>query len=82
MFQNINVAKTTPFALLTIYPKIHVSPHSSFKPPVSANYVKFAEHFSIRLMENVIPQFYSECSKIRSIRQLLVRITQNPRNPH
>ena len=33
MFQNMNVAKSAPFALLTIYPKIHVYPQSSLKPP-------------------------------------------------
>ena len=82
MFQNMNVAKSAPFALLTIYPKIHVSPQSSLKPPVLANYVKFADHFSIHPVENDLPQIYSECSKIRSIRPLLVRITRNPRNPH
>ena len=78
----MNVANTAPFALLTIYPKIHVSPQSSLKPLVSANYVKFADHFPIRPVENDIPQFYSECSKIRSIHPLLVRITRNLHNPH
>ena len=78
----MNVAKSVPFALLTIYPKIHVSPPNSLKPPILANYAKFADHFPIRPMENYIPQIYSECSKIRSIRPLLVRITRNPRNPH
>ena len=78
----MNVMKSVPFALLTIYPKIHVSPQSSLKPPVLANYAKFADHFPIRPVENDIPQIYSECSKIRSIRPLLVRITRNPRNPH
>ena len=33
MFQNMNVAKSALFALLTIYPKIHVSPQSSLNPP-------------------------------------------------
>ena len=78
----MNVAKSVPFALLTIYPKIHVSPQSSLKPPVLANYAKFADHFPIRPVENDIPQIYSECSKIHSIRPLLVRIMRNPRNPH
>ena len=41
MFQDINVAKSAPFALLTIYQK-------SLYPPkvlkISANYAKFADH--------------------------------------
>ena len=78
----MNVVKSAPFALLTIYPKIHVSPQSSLKPPILANYTKFADHFPIRPVENDIPQIYSECSKIRSIRPLLLRITRNLRNPH
>ena len=56
----MNVAKPAPFALLTIYPKIHVSPHSSLKPPILANHVKLADHFPIRPVENDIPQIYSE----------------------
>ena len=82
MFQNINVMKSVPFTLLTIYQKSMYPPQSSLKPPISVNYVKFAEHFPIRTMEKDIPQIYSECSKIRSIHPLLVRITRNPRNPH
>ena len=57
-------------------------PQSSLKPPILANYVKFADHFPIHPVENDIPQIYSKCSEIRSIRPLLVRITRNPRNPH
>ena len=82
MFQNINVTKSAPFALLTIYQKSMYPPQSSVKPPISANYMKFAEHFPIRPVENNISQIYSECSKIRSICPLLVRIMRNPRNPH
>ena len=82
MFQNMNVVKSAPFTLLTIYPKIHVSPQSSLKPPVLANHAKLADHFPICPVENDIPQIYSECSKIHPIRPLLVRITRNPRNPH
>ena len=33
MFQNVNIAKSTPFALLTIYQKILVSPQSFLKLP-------------------------------------------------
>ena len=82
MFQNMNVAKSAPFALLTIYPKNPCIPPEQFKPSVSANYAKFADHFPIRPVENDIPQIYSKCSKICSIRPLLLRITRNPRNPH
>ena len=79
---NMNVAKSAPFALLTIYPKNPCIPPKQFKPSISANYAKFAHHFPIRPMENDLPQIYSECSKIHSIRPLLLRIMQNPRNPH
>ena len=78
----MNVVKSAPFALLTIYPKIHVSPQSSLRPPILANHVKLADHFPIHPVENDIPQIYSECSKIRPIHPLLVRITRNLRNPH
>ena len=33
MFQDINVAKSAPFALLTIYPKIPVSPQNIQNAP-------------------------------------------------
>ena len=82
MFQHINVAKSAPFALLTIYQKSMYPPQSSLKCPISANYAKFAKHFPIHPVENDIPQIYSECSEICSIHPLLVRITQNPCNPH
>ena len=83
MFQDMNVAKSMPFVLLTTYQKSMYPPPSSLNPPpISANYTKFANHFPIRLVENDIPQIYSKCSKIRSIHPLLVRITRNPRNPH
>ena len=74
MFQDMNVGKSAPFALLTIYQKSMYPPQSSLKPPILANYAKFTDHFPIHPVENDIPQIYSECSKIRSIRPLLVRI--------
>ena len=48
MFQNVNVTKSAPFALLTIYQKSLYPPKVFFKiAPISANYAKFADHFSI-----------------------------------
>ena len=47
MFQNVNVAKSAPFALLTIYQKSLYSPKVFKIAPILANYVKFANHFSI-----------------------------------
>ena len=50
MFQNVNVAKSAPFALLTIYQKKKkfLYPPKVFKiAPILANYAKFADHFSI-----------------------------------
>ena len=47
MFQNVNVAKSAPFALLTIYQKSLYPPKVFKIAPISANYVKFADHFSI-----------------------------------
>ena len=46
MFQDINVAKSAPFALLTKYQKkkILVSPKVFKIAPISANYTKFADH--------------------------------------
>ena len=47
MFQNVNVAKSAPFALLTIYQKSLYSPKVFKIAPISANYAKFADHLSI-----------------------------------
>ena len=44
MFQNINVAKSAPFALLTIYQKSLYPPKVFKIAPISANYTKFADH--------------------------------------
>ena len=44
MFQNINVAKSAPFALLTIYQKSLYPPKVFKIAPISANYAKFADH--------------------------------------
>ena len=42
MFQDMNVAKSAPSALLTIYQKSMYPPQSSQKAPVLANHAKFA----------------------------------------
>ena len=47
MFQNVNVAKSTPIHAINYIPKILVSPQSFKIAPISANYAKFADHFSI-----------------------------------
>ena len=44
MFQDINVVKSAPFALLTIYQKSLYPPKVFKIAPISANYVKFADH--------------------------------------
>ena len=65
MFQDINVAKSTPFALLTIYQKsLYIQ-----NAPISANYVKFADHFSIWTMRNGNLKYHSKLREIRLIRQ-------------
>ena len=50
-------------------PKIHVSPQSSQKAPISANYAKFADHFSIWTTRNGNLKFHSKLREICSIRQ-------------
>ena len=47
MFQNVNVTKSAPFALLTIYQKSLYPPKVFKIAPISANYAKFTDHFSI-----------------------------------
>ena len=81
MFQDMNVAKSVPFALLTIYQKIHVSPQSSLKPPVLANHVKFSDHFLIWTTRNGNLNFHSKLHEIHSIHQPPRRIKLNPRTP-
>ena len=47
MFQDVNVANSALFVLLSKYQK-SVYPPKVFKiAPISANYAKFANHFSI-----------------------------------
>ena len=69
MFQDINVTKSTPFALLTIYQKSMYPPQSIQKAPISANYAKFADHFLIWTTRTGNLKFHSKLREIRSIRQ-------------
>ena len=75
MFQDINVAKSAPFALLTISQKSMYSPKVFKMPPISANYAKFADHFSVLTTRNGNLKFHS---KLREIRQSQWRTTRNP----
>ena len=78
MFQDMNVAKSAPSALLTMYQKFMYPPQSSQKAPVLANYAKFADHFSIWTTRTGNLKFHSKLREIRSIRQPPQRITRNP----
>ena len=69
MFQDINVAKSAPFALLTIYQKIPVSPQNIQSAPILANYAKFTNHFSIWTTRNGNLKYHSKLHEIRLIRQ-------------
>ena len=44
MFQDINIAKSAPLALLTIYQKSLYPPKVFKIAPISANYGKFTDH--------------------------------------
>ena len=63
MFQDMNVAKSAPFALLTIYQKSMYPPKVVQKAPVSANYAKFADHFSIWTMRKWKPQISQQIAR-------------------
>ena len=69
MFQDINGAKSAPFALLTIYQKSLYPPQNIQSAPISANYAKFADHFSIWTTRNGNLKYYSKLREIRLIRQ-------------
>ena len=59
----MNVAKSAPFVLLTIYQKNHVSPQISLKPPIPSNSTKFADHFLIGPREVETSNFTANCAK-------------------
>ena len=69
MFQDINVAKSAPFALLTIYQKSLYPPQNIQNAPILANYAKFADHFSIWTTRNGNLKYHSKLREIRLIRQ-------------
>ena len=64
MFQDINVAKSAPFALLTIYQKPLYPPQNIQNAPILANYAKFADHFSIWTTRNGTSNFTANCAKL------------------
>ena len=80
MFQDINVTKSAPFALLTKYQNSLYPPKDFKIAPILANYAKFADHFSIYTTRNGNLKYHSKLREIRSIRQRQQRMTQNPRD--
>ena len=80
MFQDINVAKSAPFALLTMYQKSLYPPQNIQNAPILANYAKFANHFSIWTTRNGNLKFHSKLREIRLIHQSQRRTTRNPRD--
>ena len=64
MFQNVNVAKSAPFTLLTIYQKSLYPPKVFKIAPISANYAKFADHFRFEQREMEPSNFTANCVKI------------------
>ena len=69
MFQDINVTKSAPFALLTIYQKSLYPPKNIQSAPILANYAKFADHFSIWTTRNGNLKYHSKLREIHLIRQ-------------
>ena len=72
----MNDAKSAPFAYI-VKAKNPCIPPKSQKAHVLANYMKFADHFSIWTTRNGNLKFYSELRKIRSIRQPTQGIMRN-----
>ena len=64
MFQDVNVTKSAPFALLTKYQKSLYPPKVFKIAPISANYAKFADHFSFKQREMEPSNFTANCAKI------------------
>ena len=87
MFQDINVTKSAPFALLTEYQKSLYPPKIFKIAPISANYVKFADHslFGPQGMEtsNItanrakFAQFANGNSERRQIRVIIANFSQS-----
>ena len=69
MFQDIDVAKSAPFALLTIYQKIPVSPQKYPKCPHFGKLREICRPFSIWTTRNENLKYHSKLREIRLIRQ-------------
>ena len=63
MFQDINVAKSAPFALLTIYQKSLYPTKNIQSAPILANYAKFANHFLYLDHEKWKPQISQQIAR-------------------
>ena len=64
MFQDMNVVKSAPSALLTIYQKIHVSPQSSQKKPPFRQITQNSPTISqFGPQELETPNFTANCAK-------------------
>ena len=70
MFQDVNVTKSAPFALLTEYQKSLYPPQKSLYPPkvfkiapILANYAKFADHSLFGPQEMETSNITANCAK-------------------
>ena len=69
MFQDINVAKSAPFALLTIYQKSLYPPKKYPKRPHFGKLREIHRPFSIWTTRNGNLKYHSKLREIRLIRQ-------------
>ena len=89
MFQNVNIAKSTPFALLIIYQKILVSPQSFLKlPPFWQIMQNSPTIFRFEQREMEPSNFTANCAKITQFatppainHAKSVQFLLNPTNP-
>ena len=82
MFQDINVAKSAPFTLLTIYQKSLYPPKIFKMPPfwqITQNSPTISLFWTTR---NGNLKFHSKLREIRLIRQSQWRTMQNPHDYH
>ena len=82
MFQEINVAKSAPFALLTIYQKSLYPPKIFKMPPFRQIMQNSPTIFSIWTTRNGNLKLHSKLREIRLIRQSQWRTMRNPRDYH
>ena len=82
MFQEINVAKSAPFALLTIYQKSLYPPKIFKMPPFRQITRNSPTIFSIWTTRNGNLKLHSKLREIRLIHQSQWRTTRNPRDYH